>query len=139
MQATLPLKPDLIANLMISALEVGSNYWARSATLTNVHPASGDPQAIKTAQTLLANPLYYADEALYRHDFTIEMRFDDPDTPDGGGEKKKNITNVDLQRAVVIIADKYPQHLSGVFGYDDDAITADVFLQCAVFGEIVYG
>lgn len=38
-----------------------------------------------------------------------------------------------------VMAEKYPEHFRNFMDENDDAVTADVFLQCCVFGEIVYG
>lgn len=35
--------------------------------------------------------------------------------------------------------EKYPQHWADIINESDDANTADVFLQCVVFGEVIYG
>jgi hypothetical protein len=35
--------------------------------------------------------------------------------------------------------DQYPRHFADLVGEDDDAITGDVWLQLAVFGEVIYG
>jgi hypothetical protein len=37
------------------------------------------------------------------------------------------------------MGDKYPSHLSDLVEEQDDAITADILLQLALFGELVYG
>lgn len=44
-----------------------------------------------------------------------------------------------LTRGMQILADKYPRHFARFVAEDEDAETGDVFLQCCVFGEIVYG
>jgi hypothetical protein len=35
--------------------------------------------------------------------------------------------------------DQYPRHYADLVEENDDAITGDVFLQLAVFGELIYG
>ena len=42
-------------------------------------------------------------------------------------------------RGLRTMAEKYPQHFSDFMEENDDACTADVWLQCAVFGEVVFG
>jgi hypothetical protein len=51
---------------------------------------------------------------------------------------KHIITQVDLKIAVRIIAVNYPHLIAGLFG-DYDATTGDVLVQCACFGDIIYG
>lgn len=43
-----------------------------------------------------------------------------------------------IQRGLEVMAEKYPQHFVDITS-GADAITGDVFLQCALFGEIIYG
>jgi len=45
-----------------------------------------------------------------------------------------------IKRGLHIMAEKYPQHWGDALSESQaDAITGDVFLQCCLFGEIVYG
>ncbi len=45
-----------------------------------------------------------------------------------------------IQRGVQLLARKYPARLAEILeAVPDDAVTADVFIQLCVFGEIVYG
>jgi len=37
------------------------------------------------------------------------------------------------------MAEKYPRHFHNFLEENDDAETGDVFIQCCLFGEIVYG
>lgn len=58
-------------------------------------------------------------------------------------EDHKNISAV-LNRASMrmgaeIMAQKYPRHWANFIAENDDAETADVYLQCCLFGELVYG
>ena len=38
-----------------------------------------------------------------------------------------------------VMADKYPDHLANWIKEEDDAITGNVFLQCCLFKEVIYG
>lgn len=44
-----------------------------------------------------------------------------------------------LKAGLQIVADKYPHHFKDIIEQDGDATAADVLVQCALFGEIVYG
>jgi hypothetical protein len=37
------------------------------------------------------------------------------------------------------MVEKYPRHYADFKDGDEDASTGDVFLQCCIFGEVVYG
>lgn len=54
----------------------------------------------------------------------------------------ENIIRVDKERiykGYKIFGEKYPQHFYDAVMEQDDATTADVFFQCVVFGEVIYG
>lgn len=62
---------------------------------------------------------------------------------DGEGEvpesAKHHITIVEVQKGLELMRDKYPRHYADLMEEEDDAITGDVWLQLAVFGELIYG
>ncbi len=43
-----------------------------------------------------------------------------------------------VERGLKLMAEKYPQHMRDFINENDDAETADVFLQCCLFGDIKY-
>ena len=60
------------------------------------------------------------------------------------GEDDENYKTLVLDGAAIlrglkIMAEKYPKHFADFMTGNDDAITGDVFLQCCLLGEIVYG
>lgn len=57
----------------------------------------------------------------------------------GDSETVYRLDREALQRGLKIMGEKYP-HLMGDFvNENEDAITGDAFIQCALLGEIVYG
>lgn len=117
-----------IADEFVTAFEGGSNYWLQSAKLVTSDNRS----------TPRISP-WYDDEAIYTGQFAIALGFDDPMKDEGNGEGRKTITESDVAEGLRRMADKYP-HQFGLLKDDaGDACTADVFLQCVVLGDIVYG
>lgn len=55
---------------------------------------------------------------------------------DGGTHK---LTATSIKEGIETLRVKYPHHYKDLIMELDDAATADVLLQCSVFGEIVYG
>jgi len=49
------------------------------------------------------------------------------------------LSDVALDRGVRILQERYPHHWADILEENSDAITGDVLLQCAAFGDIVYG
>jgi len=44
-----------------------------------------------------------------------------------------------IKKGLQIIAEKYPRHMGDFLNENDDADTGDVFLQCCLFGDAIYG
>ena len=44
-----------------------------------------------------------------------------------------------IKKGLQIMAEKYPRHMGDFLNENDDADTGDVFLQCCLFGEAIYG
>lgn len=111
---------------LITAFEGGSNYWLHITTLQ--YPDSGE----------LAKPL--GDE--YTPDY-IALPFTDGGAVIIADFEDKSVTyRVDkesLERGTNTMRDKYPEHYLDILNETADAETADVFLQCCVLGEIVFG
>lgn len=44
-----------------------------------------------------------------------------------------------IERGLQVMAEKYPRHFADFVQENGDATTGDVFVQCALLGDIVYG
>jgi hypothetical protein len=106
------LSAGLLADLIATCFEGGSTHWLESAsplsTITEVKP-------------------WYSDPAFYGPDFAIRLTDDDGDTHVLAWES-----------AVKGYALLPPRRLQEIADEQWDAETADVFLQLALFGEVVY-
>lgn len=69
---------------------------------------------------------------------SLTLSVDDPDS-DSGGEKDFVLDCEAIRRGLQIMSTKYRQHWEDFIYKNDDAITADVFGQCCVYGEVFYG
>ncbi len=49
------------------------------------------------------------------------------------------MNHASIVRGLQVMAREYPDHFKDVLISNCDMVTADVFIQCALFGEIVYG
>ena len=122
---SLPLKS--IHYAFEGALEGGSNYWLHSADLK---------EGFTKPDSKL---VWWGHEEVLKHPFKIEVQFEDPQGDEGNNDGRKTLENVDLQRAVTLMAEKAPRHFADLAGGNPDRITYDVFMQMLVLGEIVYG
>lgn len=58
-------------------------------------------------------------------------------TSDDG--EKTRINKESISKGLKLMAQEYPQHFLDAVTENDDAITADVFFQCIVFNDVIYG
>lgn len=125
----IPIKRERVADLLIAAFEGGSNYWYQIEgyevpPVVKAH-VMGGPMVYK-----------YADYPLCDGGAVV--------VSDAKVKAARKMTKVRLDWARVkggleAMAVKYPKHFGLWLSEDDDANTADVFLQCCVFGDLVYG
>lgn len=114
-----------LQDLLCSALEGGSNYWYM------IH------EEVKPS----AMPDRVDEARVYPH-------IDYPTNPGGAlliGDREdpkdppKRLDLPAIQRGIQVMAEKYPKHFGDFMNENDDATTGDVFLQCCLFGQLVYG
>ena len=63
----------------------------------------------------------------------------DSELNEGETPTKHYITMENVQKGLELMRDEYPHHYADLMMEEDDAITGDVWLQLAVFGELIYG
>jgi hypothetical protein len=44
-----------------------------------------------------------------------------------------------IRNGLQVMADKYPNHWHDFINDNEDATTGDVFLQCCLYGEVIFG
>lgn len=103
-----------IADLLITAFETPDGDWFWSTSL-------------KPDAHYLSKPGYC---------FTV--RVEDPDD-ETGRPMSVSITQAKIEKGLQKLADDYPSHFSDIMDDSPDATTADCFLQCVVYGDIIYG
>lgn len=119
---TVEIPPRRIADLMVTAIEGGIGYWCKSVKL------SGQP-------TVGLKQPWYDDESLYEDQMLQIVVVDEDD--------KRLFIGVDHMKKAFKLMQEYgtPKgfHFRDFINENDDATTADVWFQLAVFGEVVYG
>jgi len=115
------------ANLLVSALEGGSNYWYN---------------IIQTvAPKVVAQP-WGADEYTPQY---ISYPFSDGGAVLIADIEDDSSTHFTLDKTAIergkklMETDNYKHHLADVIQENEDAETGDVFLQLCLFGEVLYG
>jgi len=114
---------DTIDSLLTSAFEGGSNYWYRVE------------KKISGKEDKAAGCQYLGDYVLKGHGLIISDFYG----AEKGDRVEKTLDREAVCRGLKIMADKYPHHFKDMMNDDGDATTGDVFLQCCLYGEIIYG
>lgn len=122
-----PVPTELIWNAFVGAFEGGSTYWLHEANLI---------EGTKHTRTDL---VWWGEEIVFANPFKIEIIYDLENDDGGNGNGNKTIDNSDILIGLCVMAVKYPRHFADLVSENDDSITHDVFMQCVVLGDIIYG
>jgi len=156
MKVEMEMPDERIQDLLCNALEGGSNYWYWIEKLhyPNKCPKCGriliSPICYGRDNIGADNPSHDGVKAIPQTKEDLGIEFAHLELPFKGGyiefsdledeeAEHKNLTIEAIQRGVKIMAEKYPRHFGDWIAENDDATTGDVFLQCCLFGEVVYG
>ena len=116
------MQKETINDLIIGALEGGSNYWYDLPDLSMVEYFP-----------VIRLPIMDRIIAAINDGAIIPVQ--DVETHEHLGE----ISLTNIKRAVKLMHDNHPHHYADAITGDHDAITSDIFLQLIVMGELVYG
>lgn len=108
-----------LKDLLVCAYEGGSNYWYEQLDALKRTPAGDRNMA----------------EHFYDDIINFGMCIVDSET----GLTHTISGNAKYKKAFEIFAQKYESHFADLISGNTDANTGDVFLQCLVFGEVIYG
>lgn len=125
MDLTLTLPEDRIADLLCSGFEGGISYWAYIV---------GDR---KPRSVVDLGPRW--DDGIFPHVHFPLSRGGAVTVCDLQTEKKHTLDLGAIRRGLRVMAEKFPRHFGDWLAENDDATTGDVFIQCCLLGDIVYG
>lgn len=116
-----------VAELLVSAVEGGICYWCPRQEFKYTEPEKWEPVLDDGDENPKNWPCY-----------------DYPLLPGGAVtfivDEQECVLNLDtVATGLRVMADKYQRHFLGFLTGGDDAETGDVFVQCCVFGEVIYG
>jgi hypothetical protein len=67
------------------------------------------------------------------------VKFDREQDDEGDGKGRKVIKGAAIEKGLKAMAKHCPRRLAFILNEDYDALDADAFMQCVVFGKLVYG
>lgn len=116
-----------LGDMLAGSLEAGSHYW-----MLNYTPVA-PPKIIRR---------YDADTVFTHIDYPlnpggkVKIRCQEPWAK---GKSTATLTLKRILKGMNVMAAKYPTHFNDIIMETDDAVTADVFLQCCLFGDAIFG
>lgn len=117
--------PQRVQDLICSAFEGGSNYWLGSGRVELMKPAYADLPKCGVVWYGNSERNVFAEEDFHVKIFTEEGW--------------KDLTRVTVSKGLGLMAENYASHFADLRDENDDASTADIFLQLCLFGEVTYG
>lgn len=114
---------QLFSDLLVGALEGGSNYWYFLPDLSMVGRRKGEPWSVAIGR------------AVWHEGAAVPVA----DTNEKEGTRLGTLTKASMEKGLDLMMRKHPRHYADLIGGNDDAITADVWFQLAVMGQLVFG
>lgn len=125
-----------IADLLNCALDSdygSSYYWCEWLTGKSVKPENLDFMYDDERVTVYRNIDYPLNRG---GSITLQISGDENDKDNG----KQFVLNLkEIKYGLTCMSKKYPRHYADFLSENENAGTGDVFLQCCLFGEIIYG
>jgi hypothetical protein len=116
-----------VADLLCCAFEGGSNYWCHIKV-----KKAPETFTFRYMPDLSDRPTSYTDYPTNRGGYLI--------VGDTEGDMEDGLLDIGTIRfGLQTMADKYPRHWQDFMDDNEDATTGDVFLQCCLWGEVVFG
>lgn len=109
-----------INDLLCCAIEGGSNYWIEQCT----------DLTYPEGKTRADFEFPYLEVPMCGGSYMVKPL---------EGDKPAKLDRGAIERGLKLLAEKYPKDWGDFMNENEDAITGDVFLQLALFGEVVYG
>ncbi len=127
-QTTVMCSERDIADLLVTAFEGGSNYWIESIKSVRIDSTK---DSIRTYVDGEQYP-WYASFPLNKTGKVIIIAEDDT-------EAQRVLDRASIEKGLQLMAQKSPKHFADFIDKSYDATTGDVFLQLALFREVVFG
>jgi hypothetical protein len=124
----LDIKLQDVSDLLCSALEGGSNYWYMLEEKiepkkweydSDIQPAKGN---------------HWTEDYPLNEGGALIISDQEDETH---GNRRLDLPAI--KKGLQIMATKFPGHFSDILNENADATTGDVFLQCCLFGDVIYG
>lgn len=115
------LSDEQLENLTANAIELGTDYWCWIKNKSDVTNTDADKSF---SERVLATALEGGEVSIY-----------DTETEEFLGYFSKE----NIKKGTELMYKNQPSHFADILNENDDSVTADVWFQFVVMGELVYG
>jgi hypothetical protein len=120
------LGKNAVSDLISTAFEGGSNYWA--SVVSTQSPTKID----------FRSELFASDAEPHRY-YDWPLNEGGSVTIDADGESEGELNLQSIEKGLELLAEKFPNRFVAICDETYDAEDADVFLQLAILNEVVFG
>jgi hypothetical protein len=127
------LKPSIVQGLLVDCFEGGYSPW-----IHKVERVKGDYDPS-------ANLVWWGQDGLVKDQdgclksFTIKLVYDREEDAEGDGTGETTLFPRKIADGLATLSKAAPACFTRIITEEGDALDADAFMQCCVFGKIVYG
>lgn len=146
MKLTIEVDDRRVADLLCSALEGGSNYWYETVKMTKPPKVTFDWRSESAIAAGEKDEVYRHIHWPMSEGGSLSIKVNDGEAADEHVGKTFTLFTLDrptIERGLSVFASLKPgeggHHFGDWMAENDDATTGDAFLQCCLFGSIVYG
>jgi len=126
-----------MSHLLCAGMEGGIGYWAR--IVEYIEP----PDNVNIFEGFEDDWLLGSEVFRHIHYPMCEagggVVFEDATGEDFPSEPRVTLDYAALLRGLQVMSEKEPRHFAHFMEENEDATTGDVFIQCCVFGEVIFG
>lgn len=124
---TLDIPSERVADMLCCAFEGGSDYWCHITM-----KKAPEEFSFRYMADVFDKPTSYTDYPLNRGGWLM--------VGDSEGDMPDALLDLGtIRNGLQTMADKYPKHWDDFLNDNEDATTSDVFLQCCLYGEVIFG
>lgn len=136
-QVTHEVSAELVAGLLCCAFEGGSNYWYFIEDRIFPEGFSSEDYGEKGKAQVFSSYWHWAQLIPLQEGGALIISSKEGDEINGA--KKWRLDRTSIEAGLEAMRTKHPRHYGDFLAENEDAITGDVFLQLALFGQLVYG
>lgn len=134
--ARVEIPENRIRDLLCCGIEGGIGYWAKLVRY-EYGPGYSEKDFKEGGKMTDPNDYWHPSELIpFADDCSVVFQEENDDPKE---VKEWKLNRLAISVGLTIMMNKYPKHAIDFLQENEDAETGDVFIQCCLLGEVVYG